>query len=180
MPELFLADARPPLDPAADFAADDLPEVDLPLPEEVERPPVLLPLEEDDDLDEPVERPPDADFPLELVPLDPDDDLRELPLERPELLPRPLLDEEDPDRPRDDVIVSAAAPTAPTAAPAAAPLRMSPATSITLSTMPVESDFLERDDLPRDEVDEDELLFFELLELVLLAIIFLPNDRDKT
>jgi hypothetical protein len=181
VPELFPAEARLPLDPAADFAADDRPEVDRPLPEELERPPVLLPLEDDVDRDEPDERPPpEADLPLELVLPDPDVDLRGLPPERLELLPRSPLDDEELDRPRDVVIVSAAAPTAPTAAPAAAPLRISPATSMTLSTMPDEFAFLERDDPPRDEFDEDELLFFELLELVLLAIIFLPNDRVKT
>lgn len=182
VPELFPALARPPLDPEADFAADDRPEVDLPLPDELERPPDLLPLEEDVDLDEPVDRPPpEADFPLALLPLDPDVDLRELPPERPELLSRPPPpDEDEPDRPRDVVIVSAAAPTAPTAAPAAAPLRISPATSMTFSTIPDDVDFLERADPRRDDFDEDELLFFELLELVLVGTIFLPNDRDKT
>jgi hypothetical protein len=180
VPELFPVEVRPPLDPE-DFAVDDRPEVDLPLPEELERPPVLLPLDEVDDLDEPDERPlVEADFALVLPPLDPDVDLRVPPPERLELLPRPLLDDEDPDRPRGDVIVFAAAPTAPTAAPAAAPLRISPATSMTLSTIPDEVDFLERVDPPRDDFDEDELLFFELLELVLVGTIFLPNDRDKT
>ena len=120
----FRLRARPPLDPAADFAADDRAELDLPLPEELERPLVLLPLEVDFDLDEPVERPLDADFPFALLPLDPDDDLRELPLERPELLPRPPPEEDEPDRLRDVVIVSAAAADSPTAAPAAAPLNV--------------------------------------------------------
>jgi hypothetical protein len=141
----------------------------------------LPPLEDDDDLDEPDERPPfEVDCALVLPPLDPDVDLRVPPAERPELLPRPPLDDEEPDRPLDDVIVSAAAPTAPTAAPAAAPLRMSPATSMTLSTIPAEVDFLGRADPPRDDFDEDELLFFELLELVLVGTFFPPNDRDNT
>lgn len=180
VPELFPVEVRPPLDPAEDFAADDRPEVDLPLPEELERPPVLLPLDEDDDLDEPDERPPlEADFAPVLPPVDPDVDLR-VPPGRLELLPRPPLADEEPDRPRGDVIVFAAAPTAPTAAPAAAPLRISPATSMTFSTIPDEVDFLERADPPRDDFDEDELLFFELLELVLVGTIFLPNERDKT
>jgi len=179
VPALFPVEVRPPLDPAEDFAVDDRPEVDLPLPEELERPPVLLPLDEVDDLDEPDERPPpEADFALVLPPLDPDVDV--LPTERLELLPRPPLDDEEPDRPLDDVIVFAAAPTAPTAAPAAAPLRISPATSMTFSTIPDEVDFLERVDPPRDDLDEDELIFFELLELVLVGTIFLLNDRVKT
>ena len=179
VPELFPVELRPP--PAEDFAVDVRPEVDLPLPEELERPLVLLPLDEVDDLDEPDERPlVEADFALVLPPLDPDVDLRVPPPERLELLPRPLRDDEDPDRPRGDVIVFAAAPTAPTAAPAAAPLRISPATSMTLSTIPDEVDFLERADPPRNDFDEDELLFFELLELVLVGTIFLPNDRVKT
>ena len=73
---------------------------------------------------------------------------------------------------------SAAAPIAPIAAPAAAPLIISPATSMTLSTMP-DVELLDLDDLPRDEVDEDELLLREPPELDLLAITFPPNDRNK-
>lgn len=158
---------------------------------------VLPPVELFDELDRPAD---DLDEPLAFRPEDDDDeDVLDLPDEpdelRPELdfdLPPPLLDREDEllalvdrlplldadERPPGDVIVSAAAPIAPMAAPDAAPVRISPATSITLSTIAVVV-FFDLDDLPRDEVDEDELLFRERAELDLLAINFPPSDRNK-
>jgi hypothetical protein len=160
------------------FAPDDEP---LLLPREVElEPPLLLPA-----LVFPV-REVDPVFELDVLPDEVDEDDRVLPVddeERPlsdldrALLPvereadlRPPVDLLDPDPLRPDgVIVSAAAPTAPTAAPAAAPLSISPATSITLSTITVVVDFV--DDEPR--FDEDEL-FFEFPEFDLLAINFPP------
>jgi hypothetical protein len=56
------------------------------------------------------------------------------------------------------------------AAPDAAPVIISPATSMTLSTI-ADVVLFEPDDLPRDEVDEDdELPFREPLDRVLFAI----------
>ncbi|HYJ90590.1 MAG TPA: hypothetical protein VEV84_04725 [Pyrinomonadaceae bacterium] len=77
----------------------------------------------------------------------------------------------DPPCPRDGTIVSAAAPTAPIAAPAAAPVKISPATFITLSTIFEVVDFCGRDAPPFDEE-----LFFEPPELDLLAMNFLLDD----
>jgi len=121
----------------------------------------LRPDEDDDDLDDPDERPPELDF-------DPP------PLVRNEVLfpldERPPLRDADERPPPEDVIVSAAAPIAPIAAPDAAPVIISPATSITLSTI-ADVVLFDRDDLPRDEVDEDdEPLFREPLDPVLFAI----------
>jgi hypothetical protein len=103
-------------------------------------------------------------------------------LEDNELLPLPLFDRLPPldeeTRLPDPAMFSATAPIAPTAAPVAAPLSISPATSTTLSIMLAEVDLFDLE-LPFDEVDEDVLFFFEPLEIVLLAINFLPNDRIK-
>jgi hypothetical protein len=97
------------------------------------------------------------------------------PLERDdELLPvveRPPLRDPDERLLPEAAIFSAAAPIAPTAAPAAAPLMISPATSISLSTIPdVDEVFRDLDDRRFDEDVEDELLLREPPELVLLAI----------
>jgi hypothetical protein len=72
-------------------------------------------------------------------------------------------------------MVSAAAPIAPIAAPAAAPVTISLAASMTLSTMLDDRDPREVDERPRRGDDEDEPLFFEPLELLLLAIDFPPK-----
>jgi len=160
---------RPELDPPEldrlelDFAEAERPELE---------PPDLLRDDEEDDLDPP----PDDERPLlvldldrEEPPLELDDDLRP-PLERP--FPERLLPDVDDDRPpAPDVIVSAAAPTAPTAAPVAAPVRISPATSTTLSTIFDVVVLRERDEPPRDDAE----LFRELPELDLVAMYVLPK-----
>lgn len=149
-PELFDELERPlPPDDFDELAAlrpDDEDDADLDLPDEADEPPDLPP-------------------PL-------------LALEREEVLfapeDRPLLRDEVV-RPPPAPIFSAAAPTAPIAAPAAAPLMISPATSITLSTIFDELVRRDPDDRPFDEDDEDGLLFREPLELLLLAITFPPK-----
>ena len=154
-PELFDEPDRPPL--------DDLDELLAFRPDE----------DDEDDFERPdelVDRPPELDFDR-LPPFERDAEL--LPLGD-----RPPVREPDERPPPDVVIVSAAAPIAPMAAPDAAPVSISPATSITLSTI-ADVVVFEPEDLPRDEVDEDELFFRELLELDLLAINFPPNDRNK-
>jgi len=164
LPEL----ERPVLDPPEldlvelDFAEPERPELDPPLD--------LLRDDEVEDLDPPLddERPPPLDFDRDDPLLDRDDDLRPPP-DRP--FPDRLLPDDEEDRPPEpDVIVSAAAPTAPTAAPVAAPDKISPATSTTLSTIFDVVVLRERDEPPRDDAE----LFRELPELDLLAMYFLP------
>ena len=150
-------------------APELLDELDLPLPPlaDFDEPPDLRPADEDDveDFDRPDElddRPPELDrdaFPPLL-----ERDVALLPLDE-----RPPLRDDD-DRPPVEVIVSAAAPIAPIAAPEAAPVMISLATSMTLSTI-ADVVLFDRDDLPRDEVDEDdEPRFRELLDRVCVAI----------
>jgi hypothetical protein len=155
-------------------------------PDEERLPPVLFESPESFDEREPValelfavaDRPPPADL-EELADfwVDEDDDLLRLagldepleeldfdrlpPLLEREAAPFPLVDLDADDRPpTDEAIVSAAAPIAPAAAPVAAPLIISPATSITLSTMSV-VELFDLDDLLRDELDEEEPLLRE-------------------
>jgi hypothetical protein len=188
LPEEVLRDEPPPDDDALfdllrDEVVFDLPldepalplfdppelfdELERPLPpDDFDEPLDFRPEDEDDedDLDRPdelEERPPEVDFEPPL--LERDDEL--LPLDdRP-----PLLEADERPRP-DEVIVSDAAPIAPMAAPDAAPVIISPAKSMTLSTI-ADVVLFEPDDLPRDEVDEDdELSFREPLDRVLFAI----------
>ena len=132
-------------------------ELDLPPLDDFEEPLAFRPDEdEEDDLARPVvldDLPPELDFDRLLPALDREDELFPL-------VDLPPLREPDARPPLVDVMFSAAAPIAPIAAPAAAPLIISPATSMTLSTMP-DVELLDLDDLPRDEVDEDELLLRE-------------------
>jgi hypothetical protein len=197
LPDNFLDEPPPDDDEVLDRSEDD--ELfDRPLDDELLPPPLFEPPELFDELDR-LLPPDDFDEPLVLRPDDDEDDDFDLP-DAPEkpapdfdrLLP-PSLDREDEvftpvdrppplcdadERPRpDDVRFSEAAAIAPTAAPAAAPLIISPAMSMTLSTMADE--LLDLDDLLRDEVDEDEPPFREPLDLDLLAITFPPNDRNK-
>jgi hypothetical protein len=164
-------DERPPLLFAPE-AAPDFDDAVLPPPVEFELarplPPVFLP--EDlfvpvDPLDEPLLRPPvDLDPELELF--DVDDGLRlEVDPAPPERLP--------PDAAvlLAGAIVSAAAPTAPTAAPVAAPAKISPATSITLSTILDVVDRVEREELLFDLLVP---FFEEEVEDDAFAIGFLP------
>jgi hypothetical protein len=179
---LLADEERPPEDDEADFRPPLELELDLP-------PLVLLPDEVLPDELFPDELLPDELLPDELLP----DDEREEPLllPPPDLEPelpdedeldllRPEVDREPDDRPLlvdaadrlDGVIVSAAAPTAPTAAPVAAPVRISPATSITLSTIAVP---VERLDLEELRFDEPEF-FFDPDEVDLfVAMCFLPK-----
>ena len=156
------ADAPLPL-----FDDDDLPPV---LPDE-DPLPALLP-----ELDFPPAALPAVDFALDLFAeeddfFEPPDDGDDF-LAPPDVgLPRPLDEPERLDELRElplEVMVSAAAPTAPTAAPVAAPVRISPATSMTLFTIAVVVDFLDLVELP---FEDEELLLFELRDFVFFAII---------
>jgi hypothetical protein len=107
------------------------------------------------------------DFVPELELFDADDDLRvevdPVPLERPPLEEAAVF--------RAGAIVSAAAPTAPTAAPVAAPARISPATSITLFTTLDVVVRVEREEL----VFEPPVRFFDDDDDDVFAICFLPK-----
>jgi hypothetical protein len=192
LPDLF--DDEPPLDLPAperplladlrDAAPDDDDELFDPTPED-ELLPLFALLEPFDEFD----RAPPLDVfdePADLRPVEDDDadfdrpdDVDEL---RPDFdRPPPLspLVRKDELFPLDDrppaPMFSAAAPTAPIAAPAAAPVMISPATSITLSTIFDELVRREPEDRRFDEDDEDELLFLGPLELLLVAITFPPK-----
>ena len=148
-------------------------ELDLAEPErpELELPPDLLREEDDEDL-----APFAADLPVLFDRDEPPlelDAVRRAPSERP-FSERLLLVDEVGRLPVPDVMVSAAAPTAPTAAPVAAPDNISPATSTTLSTIDDVLELRERDELLR----EDAELFRELPDLDLVAMYVLPNDRS--
>jgi len=169
--ELFLADERPPPDDPFPLVLADERDRDDVEPDEVRLPDALLlprladELLPDDDRDELLFLPP-LESELELR----DDDEVDL--------PRPDDDREPDDRlllvdveRRDGAIVSAAAPTAPTAAPAAAPVSISPATSITLLTNCEFDERRDRDELP---FDEPELFLDPDEEDLLDAIFFLP------
>jgi len=124
-------------------------------------------------------RPPLFDLRVLVVRLPPELDLLDVfrPLEDDELdrafdePPRPFsfgVDDVRLDFPDEGDIVSAAAPTAPTAAPATAPESISPAMSITLSTNFDDVDLRDPDGL---RADDDELFLFDELELDLLTIV---------
>ena len=158
--ELFPATVRPVPDLVLDEPVVDRFPLDDPLP--------LLLLADDFDLDEADARPSPGDRVFVAPAREPElDDFRALPDRPPVEPPRP--DPDDLGRAA-GVTTLAAAPTAPTAAPAAAPLNISPATSITLSTTTEPEVLRERDEL----LFEDLELFREPLVLDLLAIISLP------
>ena len=134
-------DAERPLDFAPPFAEPDFAEPAFPL--------LFLPDEEVFAFEAVALLPPELAFDLEaLVVLD---------LLLPDRLPPLPLP--------DGTIVSAAAPTAPTAAPVAAPASMSLATSNTFPTIAFDVDLRDRDEVER--------LLVELPRLDLLAICFL-------
>ena len=152
--DVFLDDSEPDDDELFDLPPDEevfdlLPDKELLL---------LLLFEPTELFDELVRLPAgDLDEPFDFRPFEDEEDDLDLPAEPVE---RPA--EPDFDRPPPDAAIFSAA------APAAAPLMISPATSMTLSTIPDE--LRDLDDFPRDEVDEDELLFREPPDLDLLAI----------